>query len=73
MKYKKTFLAVTVKEDGKYYSYVLPVTNSINLVQALMRFDWANVCSSKKEASEMVERWNAIHKMHGDYMFDETF
>lgn len=71
--YKKTFLAVTVKENDKYYSYVVPVTNGDNLVQILQKFYTANICSSKKEAGEIVERWNAIYRMHGEYAFDDAF
>lgn len=71
MKYKKTFLAVTVNEGGKRYSYVVPVTNGDNLIWRLQNFETANICSSKKEAAEIVERWNAAHKANGEFMFDE--
>lgn len=70
--YRKTYLAVTVKEDDKYYSYVMPVTNGDNLVKILQKFYTANICSSKKEAADTVDRWNEIYKSHGEYALDDT-
>ena len=68
-----TYIAVTVAEAGKYYSYVVKVALCDNLVCKLRIKDIvsANICSSKKQASELVERWNDSYKANGKYMFQE--
>ena len=30
----------------------------------------ARLCSTKKEAAELVEAWNAAYKANGEYLFD---
>lgn len=56
-----------------YYSYVLPCKAGDNLKFALdciggLRV--AHLCSTKKEAAELVETWNAGYKANGEYLFD---
>ena len=72
---KKSYFAVTVQENGKYYSYVLPVAPSDNIVCKLKikGLQWANVCDSKKRAGEIVTAWNDAARANGNYMFSEPF
>ena len=56
-----------------YYSYVLPCKSGENLKVALdciggLRV--AHLCSTKREAAELVETWNAAYKANGEYLFD---
>ncbi len=73
--YKRKFIAAEVEENGKYYAYVIPVTNSDNLIHKLKvrGIVAANLCDSKREAGEIVTAWNEAHKANGTYMFDQTF
>lgn len=75
MNISKLYAAVTVLENGKYYSYVIPFSSNDNVickldVNGMMN---ANIYTTKKAASEVVECWNNIHKQNGDYMFNDTF
>ena len=69
---KKHYLAITIRENEKYYSYVLPVPESDNLIAALKIKNIYNamICSSKKSASEIVNTWNETYKQNGSYLFD---
>lgn len=56
-----------------YYSYVVSANIGDNLKFALdciggLRV--AHLCSTKKEASELAEIWNAGYKANGNYLFD---
>ena len=56
-----------------YYSYVLPCKAGENLKFALDcigGLQVAHLCSTKKEAAELVETWNAAYKANGEYLFD---
>ena len=72
---KRIYFAVTVEEDGKLYSYVLPVSTSDNVLCKLTikGLKWANVCETKKRAAEIVTFWNDCARANGNYMFSETF
>lgn len=56
-----------------YYSYVLPCKAGENLKFALdciggLRV--AHLCSTKKEAEEIVTAWNETYKKNGEYLFN---
>lgn len=56
-----------------YYSYVVPCKAGENLKFALDcigGLQVAHLCSTKKEAAELVEAWNAAYKANGEYLFD---
>lgn len=56
-----------------YYSYVLPCKAGDNLKFALDcigGLQVAHLCSTKREAAELVESWNAGYKASGNYLFD---
>ena len=68
---KTTFIAVTVHEDGKYYSYAIKTKNNNNLLSVLniKGIVSANVCDTFKKAREIVDYWNECYKRNGTYMF----
>lgn len=70
---KHFYIAITVTENDRYYSYILKVSELDNLCSKLNRINGlktANIFSTKKKAAEVVERWNANYKLNGTYMFD---
>lgn len=66
------YFAVTVQENGKYYSYVEKISSSQNILSKLNAPGvlHANICETKKRAVGIVERWNAIHRAQGLFLFD---
>ena len=69
---KNSYIAVTVSENGKYYSYMIKHHNSNNLlnITSIKGILHANICDTKKEAKRIVEQWNESYKKNGTYMFD---
>ena len=69
---KAAFIALTIEENGKYYSYVLRVTESNNIIEALKikGVIYGNLFLTKKDAAATVEYWNTMHKQNGKYLFD---
>ena len=67
-----SYIAVTVSENGKYYSYMIKHHNSNNLlnISKIKGILSANICDTKKEAERIVEQWNESYKQNGTYMFD---
>ena len=56
-----------------YYSYVLPCKAGDNLkfrLDCIGGLQVAHLCSTKREAAELVEAWNAGYKANGNYLFD---
>lgn len=70
---KNLYIAVTVCEDEKYYSHIVKVAKSDNLLSKLTikNIVSANICPTKKSAAELVTFWNYCYKNNGTYMFDE--
>jgi len=66
------YFAVTVCEFGKYYSYVVKVAQSDNVLSklAIKNIVTANICPTKKCAADLVTGWNNGYKANGTYMFD---
>lgn len=69
---KYFYIVVTVYENEKYYSYAIKVSENDNLLAKLKikGIINANICHTKKEAYNLVERWRDIYKKAGTYMFD---
>lgn len=69
---KYFYFAVTIEENGKYYSYVVKVSPSDNVLCKLniKGILYANACHTKKQAAATVEYWNRQHKNNGKYLFD---
>lgn len=73
---KNIFLALTVEENGKFYSWAYKVSSRNNLCDVLARIKnlvSANVCDSYSKAKEIVSAWNDTYKANGTYLFDSTF
>jgi hypothetical protein len=70
---KKYYIAVTIQENEKYYSYVLTVPESDNLISKLRIKNIYNamICSTKKSAAAIVEAWNDTYKYNKCYLFDD--
>lgn len=70
---KRNFIAVTIEENQEFYAYVVPVSDCDNLISKLniKGIKYANIFSTKKEASKVVEQWNESYKTNGAYLFDE--
>lgn len=66
------YIAITVSENRKYYSYMIKHNNSNNLlnVAKIKGILSANICDTKKEAERIVEQWNESYKQNGTYMFE---
>ena len=66
------YIAITVSENRKYYSYMIKHNNSNNFlnVAKIKGILSANICDTKKEAERIVEQWNESYKQNGTYMFD---
>lgn len=75
MKKKSSYIAVQVTENGKNYAYAVKVSESDNLLSklAIKGIAAANLCSTKKEAGELVACWNESFKNNNSYMFGEVF
>jgi len=69
---KSTYIAVEIKENGKYYAYAVKVSTSDNLISKLniKGVQFANLCGTKKSAEHIVNDWNAGHKANNRYLFD---
>lgn len=61
------YIAVQVNENHKYFAYVLKVTTADNLIARLniKGIISANICSTRKEAKELVNVWNQGFKEKG--------
>lgn len=72
---KYFYIVVTIQKNEKYYSYVLKLCQSVNILSRLNipGMISANIFPTKKEAAATVERWNATYKANNNYLFDETF
>jgi hypothetical protein len=66
------YIAVSVEENGKHYAYIIKASESDNMLSKLKikNIEHANIYKTKKKASEVVSRWNAVYKTNGVYMFD---
>ena len=69
---KKHYIAVTIEENGKFYSYVLPVSGNVNLIAAfkINGIINATICSTRERAADIVKAWNDTHKRNGSFLFD---
>ena len=68
---KYFYITVTVEENGKYYPYVIKVSENDNLqsklnVKGLIH---ANIFPTKKKAYEICEFWRSCYKTNGTYLF----
>lgn len=69
---KKHYIVVTVEKSGKFYSYVLPVSENVNLIAALKINGIINAttCGTRERAADIVNAWNDSYKRNGSFLFD---
>jgi len=67
---KNIYIAIQIKENEKYYAYVLKTTDNNNLISVLdiKGIMTANVWS-KKVCEKAVECWNENFKKNGTNMY----
>ena len=72
---KTSYIAITVSENGKFYSFVVKNRHNTSLLYALRikGIVSANICDTMKKAREIVKEWNDTYKRNGTYMFADTF
>lgn len=70
---KSHWLAITITENGKHYSYVWKVPGSNNLwafLKDIPNISSANICDTKKAAKELVTFWNDSYRQNGTCLYD---
>lgn len=80
---KNFYMAVSVVVESTFtdvhggnYAYMVKFTSNDNLKSVLDRIGGlkaANMCTTKKEAKELVETWNEAYKQNGTHAFSSTF
>ena len=80
---KNFYMAVSVvvestftDDPGGNYAYMVKFTSNDNLKSVLDRIGGlkaANMCTTKKEAKELVETWNEAYNQNGTHAFSSTF
>lgn len=71
---QNNYLAVSVLEDGKRLAYVLKVNPYENLLAVLSRrpnAEFINICSTRKEATQIANAWNEAYRKNNEYIFGE--
>ena len=68
---KNYYIAVSISENEKYYAYMIKATSSDNLLSKLKikNIISANICETKKSASEIIKLWNDGYKANGTSLF----
>ena len=68
---KNLYIAITIRENGKFNSYVLKVNNNNNLLYALEIKNIVNAhyCESKKRCEEIVRVWNNQYKLNNENLY----
>lgn len=69
---KNFYIAVSIDENGKKYAHIMKVNTHENLVNRLntIRPEIAQICTTKKEAVQHVQHWNACYIANGEHLFD---
>ena len=69
---KYFYIAVTIEENKKYYSYVIKANDQENLLSKLKIRNIINatITHTKNRAENLVNLWNIIHKANNQYLFD---
>ena len=69
---KYFYFAVTIAENGKYYAYVVKISQDDNVLTKLniKGILHANIYPTKKQAAAIVTFWNEMYKRNKTYMFD---
>ena len=69
---KYFYFAVQIKENEKYYAYVVKTSEYENLISLfkIKGIISANIFETKKYASKVVDAWNKGYRANGKYFFD---
>lgn len=70
---KNFYIAITIEENKKFYSYALKVTecdNILSKLNSIKNIKWGNICKTKKQAKLIAENWNYNFKQNGTYLLD---
>ena len=73
---KKFYLAIQICRNEKYYAYLLPVLEYVNVYAMLKDIPdivTVNIFNTKTHARDVVLAWNDSFQSNGVFMFDETF
>ena len=74
MKYKKIYFAgVETNENGSRFAFLIITNNNANLLSVLSQYKnltIVHLCTSKKEAEELVNAWNESYKANKTYKFN---
>lgn len=70
---KNFYIVASVKENNKYYAYVIKVSENNNLMPKLCNknIQHANICPTRKKAYSIADLWNTCYKENNEYYFDE--
>lgn len=65
-------IAITKEQQGKYYAFMLRVSESDNILYKLAEPGMlhANVYNTRKKCNEVVQTWNDSYKRNGTYLFN---
>lgn len=71
---KYNYIAVQIKENEKFYAYVVKVSESDNLLSklAIKNVVTANIYDTNKKAELVVGHLNECYKANGNYLFDRV-
>lgn len=69
---KKIYVVIQAEDNGKYYAFADAIRTGENLKPFIERYnaDVFHLCESRKQAEELVIRWNATFKANNTYLFD---
>ena len=71
---KKIYIAIQTEEKGKFYAFAEIIRTGENLKFLFDRYAHKakifHICESRRQAEELVFRWNATYKANGTYLFD---
>ncbi len=72
---KNFYIAITIEENQKYYSYVIKANDQENLLSKLKvkNIVTATLTATKQKAENLVNFCNILHKRNNQYLFDKTF
>ncbi len=72
---KYFYIAVQIAENGKFYAYVIRISEHDNLYSKLNMpgIVAANICPTRKRAREIAQFWNDCSRRNGNYLFEEVF
>lgn len=70
---KYLYLVISTNENGKKYALAWKFHTGENLLNLknIPHAEIVHACPTWKQAKETAERWNAVYKANGCYLFDD--